>query len=100
MTNLPSEAVPAGAQTYRLVVSASHLKAKQFVWVIVDDTNRGTPVQASNRSFQSLEDAYNAGQGALKYWRDKATRAQAKALLVAPTTPKDRPKRPTRIRSR
>ena len=100
MTNLPSEAVPAGAQTYRLVVSASHLKAKQFVWVIVDDTNSGTPVQASNQSFQSLEDAYNAGQGALEYWRDKATRAQAKALLARPATPKDRPKRPTRIRLR
>ena len=100
MTNLPSEAAPTGAQTYRLVVSASHLKAKQFVWVIVDDTNSGTPVQASNQSFQSLEDAYNAGQGALEYWRDKATRAQAKALLARPATPKDRPKRPTRIRLR
>jgi hypothetical protein len=28
---------------YRLVVTASHLKAKQFVWVIVDDN--GSPAQ-------------------------------------------------------
>ena len=62
--------------------------------------NRDTPVQASNRSFQSLEDAYNAGQGALEYWRDKATRAQAKALLAPPARHKDRPKRPIRIQSR
>ena len=33
---------------YRLVVTASQLKAKQFIWVIVDDTNRGIPVQTSN----------------------------------------------------
>ena len=62
MTNLPSEAAPTGAQTYRLVVSASHLKAKQFGWVIVDDTNHGTPVQASNRSSPSLEEAYKIGR--------------------------------------
>jgi hypothetical protein len=50
---------------YRLVVTASQLKAKQFVWVIVDDTNRGIPVQTSKGTFRSMEDAYNAGTGAL-----------------------------------
>ena len=100
MTDSLSEAAPATAQTYRLVVSASHLKAKQFVWVIVDDTNHGTPVQASNRSFPSLEEGYNAGQGALAYWRDKAVQAQAKTLLARPATPEDRPKRLHRIWSR
>jgi hypothetical protein len=56
---------------YRLVVTGSYLKARQFVWVIVDDTNRGIPVQTSKSTFRSMEDAYNAGTGALEYWRDK-----------------------------
>ena len=70
--------------TYRLVVSASHLKAKQFVWVIVDDNSRGTPVQASKRTFRSLDDAYNAGKGALEYWRDKTRRTHPSVDLAQP----------------
>ena len=70
--------------TYRLVVSASHLKTKQFVWVIVDDNNRGTAVQASKRTFRSLEDAYNAGKGALEYWRDKTRRTHPSVDLAQP----------------
>ena len=70
--------------TYRLVVSASHLTAKQFVWVIVDDNNRGTPVQTSKRTFRSMVDAYNAGKGALEYWRDKTRRTHPSVNLAQP----------------
>jgi hypothetical protein len=70
--------------TYRLVVSASHLKAKQFVWVIVDDNSRGAPVQASKRTFRSLGDAYNAGKGALEYWRYKTRRTHPSVDLAQP----------------
>ena len=70
--------------TYRLVVSASHLKAKQFVWVIVDDNSRGAPIQASKRTFRSMEDAYNAGKGALEYWRDKTRRTHPSVDLAQP----------------
>ena len=70
--------------TYRLVVSASHLKAKQFVWVIVDDSILGAPVQASKQTFRSLEDAYNAGKGALEYWRDKTRRTHPSVDLAQP----------------
>jgi hypothetical protein len=98
MTNFPSEVLPTGDQTYRLVVAASQLKTKQFVWVIVDESNRGLRVQASEQTFRSMEDAYNAGQGALKYWRAKAMRAQVKALLAPPAAPKDRTKGPTPFR--
>jgi hypothetical protein len=46
---MPSEPeVQPYTPIYRLVVTASQLKARQFVWVIVDDTNRGIPVQTSN----------------------------------------------------
>ena len=100
MTNFLPEAAPTptGDQTYRLVVSASHLKAKQFVWVIMDDSNKGLRVQVSRQTFRSLEDAYNAGKGALEYWRAKAMRAQAKALLAPPATSKDKTKGPTPLR--
>jgi hypothetical protein len=54
---------------YRLLVTASQLKAKKFVWVIVDDTNRGAPVQTSKQAFRSLEDAYNTGRGAQRKTR-------------------------------
>ena len=47
------------------MVTASR-KAKQFVWVIVDDNRRGIAVQASKRTFRSMEDAYNAGRAALE----------------------------------
>ena len=94
MTNFPSEALPAGAQTYRLVVRASRSAKKQFVWEILDDSNESLCVQAAKQAFRSLEEAYNAGKGALEYWRDKAMRAQAKALLAPPVSPKTGRKAP------
>ena len=69
---------------YRLVVTASPLKAKQFIWVIVDDSDRGTPVQTSKQTFRSMEDAYNAGKGALEYWRDKTRRTHPSVDLAQP----------------
>jgi len=94
MAIFPSEALPTGAQTYRLVVRASPSAKKQFVWEILDDSNRSLRVQASRQAFRSLEDAYNAGKGALEYWRNRAMRAQAKALLAPPAAPKERTKGP------
>ena len=73
---------------YRLVVTASQLKAKQFVWVIVDDNNRGAPVQASKQTFRSMEDAYNAGRGALEYWRYKMRRTTPSVDLAQQPTRK------------
>jgi hypothetical protein len=72
------------APIYRLVVTASQLKAKQFVWVIVDDTHRSTPVQTSKATFRSLEDAYNAGRGALEYWQRKTRRIVPPVDLAQP----------------
>ena len=69
---------------YRLVVTASQLKAKQFVWVIVDDSYRGTPVQTSKATFRSMEDAYNAGRGALEYWQRKTRRTHPPVDLAQP----------------
>src|SRR6516162_5571257 len=69
---------------YRLVVTASQLKAKQFVWVIVDDNHRSTPVQTSKATFRSLEDAYNAGRGALEYWQRKTRRIVPPVDLAQP----------------
>src|SRR3974377_1071262 len=60
MTTQP--AVQPITPIYRLIVTPSPLKAKQFVWVIVDDSNRSAPVQTSKQTFRSLEDAYNAGK--------------------------------------
>jgi hypothetical protein len=76
--------VQPNAPIYRLVVTASQLKAKQFVWVIVDDTNRGIPVQTSKTTFRSLEDAYNAGSGALEYWQQKTRRVVSPVDLAQP----------------
>jgi hypothetical protein len=82
---MPSEPeVRPYASIYRLVVTASQLKAKQFVWVIVDDTNRGIPVQTSKATFRSMEDAYNAGRGALEYWQRKTRRAHPPVDLAQP----------------
>jgi hypothetical protein len=78
------------APIYRLVVTASHLKAKQFVWVIVDDTNSDRPVQTSKATFGSLEDAYNAGRGALEFWRDKTRRTNPAVDLAQPPAKKTR----------
>jgi hypothetical protein len=69
---------------YRLVVTASQLKSKQFVWVIVDDSYRGTPVQTSKATFRSMEDAYNAGRGALEYWQQKTRRTHPPVDLAQP----------------
>jgi len=59
------------APMYRLVVTACQLKSKQCVWVIVDDNNHGAPVHTSKATFGTMEDAYDAGRGALEYWRRK-----------------------------
>ena len=72
------------APIYRLVVTASQLKAKQFVWVIVDDNNHGRPVQTSKQTFRSLDDAYNAGKGSLDYWQQKTRRTHPSVDLVQP----------------
>jgi hypothetical protein len=69
---------------YRLVVTGSHLKGKQFVWVIVDDSHRSTPVQTSKQTFRSMEDAYNAGRGALEYWQRKTRRTHPPVDLAQP----------------
>ena len=68
----------------RLVVTASQFKAKQFVWLIVDDSDRSTPVQTSKVTFRSLEDAYNAGRGALEYWQRKTRRTHPPVDLAQP----------------
>jgi hypothetical protein len=73
---------------YRLVVTASQLKAKQFVWVIMDDTYRGIPVQTSQQTFRSMDDAYNAGKDALDYWRWKARRVHPPEGLAQPSKAK------------
>jgi hypothetical protein len=72
------------APVYRLVVTASQLKARQFVWVIVNDSYRSTPVQTSKATFRSLEDAYNAGRGALEYWQRKIRRTHPPVDLAQP----------------
>ena len=69
---------------YRLVVTASQLKARQFAWVIVDDTIRGAAVQTSRQTFRSMEDAYNAGKGALEYWQRKTRRTNPAVDLAQP----------------
>jgi hypothetical protein len=82
------------APIYRLVVTASQLKAKQFVWVIVDDTNRSAPVQTSKTTFRSMEDAYNAGRGALEYWRSKMRRTNPPVDLAQPQPSKSPAEKP------
>jgi hypothetical protein len=82
---MPSEpAVQPYTPIYRLVVTASQLKAKQFVWVIVDDSYRSMPVQTSKATFRSMEDAYNAGKGALEYWQRKTRRTHPPVDLAQP----------------
>ena len=63
-------------------------RARKLFWVIVDDTNRGTPVQTSKQTFRSLEDAYNAGRGALEFWRDKTRRTNPAVDLAQPPAKK------------
>jgi hypothetical protein len=82
---MPAPEVDHTPPVYRLVVTASQLKAKQFVWVIVDDAHRaGTPVQTSKTTFRSLEDAYNAGRGALEYWQRRTRRTHPPVDLAQP----------------
>jgi hypothetical protein len=92
MTNQPPDAQPVTTPHYRLVVTASQTKSRQVVWVIVDDSNRGIPVQTSKQAFRSMEDAYEAGRGALGYWRDKMRRATPSVDLAQsqPAKPRDR----------
>jgi hypothetical protein len=69
---------------YRLVVTAFRNRSRQFIWQIVDD-NRGTaPMQTSETIFRSMEDAYNAGQGALEYWRARMRRTAPAVDLAQP----------------
>ena len=82
---------------YRLVVTASQLKAKQFVWVVVDDAQRGVPVQTSKQTFRSMADAYDAGRGALEYWRAKMRRTHPAVDLAQPSTQQPSKRRSARI---
>jgi hypothetical protein len=79
--------MPANAPIYRLVVRASPIRTKQFLWEIVDDNNRGTPVEASERTFRSMEEAYGAGKAALEYWRQRANRQQASSGALGQQKP-------------
>ena len=85
----PSSAQPGTAPIYRLVVNAAQHKAKQFVWVIVDDS-RCFPVQTSKQTYPSMEDAYNAGKGALEYWRERMRRTNPSVDLAQPAPAKQR----------
>jgi hypothetical protein len=82
---MPSEPeVQPYTPIYRLVVTASQLKAKQFIWVIVDESYRSTPVHTSKATFRSMEEAYNAGRGALEYWQRKTRRIVPQVDLAQP----------------
>jgi hypothetical protein len=76
------------ASIYRLVVTTSQFKPRQFVWMIVDDAHRNTPVQTSEATFRSMEDAYNAGKGALEHWRDKTRSTNPEVDLAQPAPAK------------
>ena len=90
MTNQPPGAQPVATPQYRLVVTASQIRSRQFVWAIVDDSNRGIPVQTSKLTFRSMADAYDAGKGALGYWHDKMRRAMPSVDLAQPPSAKHR----------
>ena len=81
MDDAAFEPVPAGAQTYRLVVRALPSAKRQFVWEVLEDTTH-TRVQTSEQTFRSLSDAHTAGQAALGQWRDKVMKTTSKALLT------------------
>jgi hypothetical protein len=70
----------------RLIVRASIYKSKQFVWEILDDSDPGQCVQASKRTFRSMEDAYNIGKGALEYWQQKTRRTHPPVDLAQATS--------------
>src|SRR6516164_5762154 len=80
-----SGAPPTNFPIYRLIVRAAIYKSKQFVWEILDDSNRGQCVQASKRTFRSMEDAYNIGEGALEYWQQKTRRTHPPVDLAQDT---------------
>ena len=84
MSGLPQNAPPPTPPSYRLVVTASQVRAKQFIWVIVDDNNRAVRVQTSKQTFRTMEDAYNAGKGALDYWHAKMGRTTPAVDLAQP----------------
>src|SRR5277367_4886139 len=91
MTNHPPGAQPVTTTPhYRLVVTASQIKSRQFVWVIVDDSNPGISVQTSKQTFRSMEDAYDAGKGALGSWHDKMRRTTPSVDLAQPQPAKQR----------
>jgi hypothetical protein len=73
LTNIP---------IYRLVVRPSVHKTKQFGWEIRDDNHSGGFVQASERTFRSMEEAYNDGRGALEYWQQKVRRIYNASIQV------------------
>jgi hypothetical protein len=85
MPNQFSGAPPTNVPIYRLIVRAAVYKSKQFVWEILDDSNQGQCVQASKRTFRSMEDAYNVGKGALEYWQQKTRRTHSPVDLAQAT---------------
>ena len=84
MADQPPGAQPTSDPLYRLVVSASQHRSRQFIWQIVDEHNQGKPVQESKQTFRSMEDAYNAGKGALERWREKTRRTPGSVDLARP----------------
>jgi hypothetical protein len=82
MLDHPPRSEPTSDPLYRLVVSASGNRARQFIWQIVDDHNHGKPVHVSTQMFRSMEDAYHAGKGAFEYWRAKMRRATSSTSLA------------------
>jgi hypothetical protein len=77
-------ALPTNVPIYRLIVRASVHKSNQFVWEILDDSNPGQCVQASKRTFRSMED--NVGKGALDYWQQKTRRIHPPVDLAQATS--------------
>ena len=85
MPNQFPGAPPTNVPIYRLIVRAAVHKSKQFVWEILDDSNQGQCVQASKRTFRSMEDAYNVGKGAFEYWQQKTRRTHPSVDLAQET---------------
>ena len=98
MTDQPPGAQQVATPIYRLVVTASQIRARQFIWVIMDDSGRGAPVQASKQTFRSMADAYDAGRGALEYWHAKMRRAYPAVDLGQP--PAQQPRTGTSVPGR
>jgi hypothetical protein len=76
-------APPINIPIYRLVVRvASVQKTKQFGWEIRDDTHSERFVQASERTFRSMEEAYNDGRGALEHWQQKVRKIYNASIQI------------------